>query len=180
MKVLKVVERIVFLVAVILGAVALTFSLMLDEGAEEPFIGIATVSAAYVALGAGFVLLFLLVGALLRNNKNNVAAKIGEGFTLMAILVLFGTAAPVMLAGEDAGLTIMLAFVAGIIYAIDAIVRFIIFIVRIVKPEAAAEDPDVDERIQNILKWKKLCDDGIISKEEFEEKRLKILGLNEE
>lgn len=67
---------------------------------------------------------------------------------------------------------------AAIIYAVDAIIRFIIFIVKIVRPETAENNPDVDERIQNVLKWKKLADDGIISKEEFEEKRVKILGLD--
>ena len=176
MKVLKIVERIVFLVAVVVSAAALTLSLLMDEKAEVPAVGIVTASATM--LGAGLTLLVLLIGAFLRENKGPVASKIGEGFVLAAILAMFGSAAPVLFFNEAAGLTVVLAFVGAIIYAVDAIVRFIIFIVKIVRPETAENNPDVDERIQNVLKWKQLADDGIISKEEFEEKRVKILGLD--
>ena len=182
MKVLKIVERIVFLVAIIVATAALSLSLMMDEMAEEPFTGIAsaTQQSGYFLLGAGLILVFLLVGAFLRENKGPVASKVGEGFVLAAILSMFAAAAPVLFFSENAGLTIILAFVGAILYAVDAIVRFIIFIVRIVKPRASENNPDDDERIQNILKWKKLADDGIITKEEFEDKRIKILGLDQE
>lgn len=176
MKVLKIVERIVFLVAMVVAAAALTLSLLMDEQAEVPAIGIATATATL--LGAGLLLVFLLVGAFLRENKGPVASKIGEGFVLAAILIMFACATPVLFFNDAPGLTVVLAFVASIIYAVDGIVRFIIFIVKIVRPETAENNPDVDERIQNVLKWKKLADDGIISKEEFEEKRVKILGLD--
>jgi len=178
MKVLKIVERIAFLVAVIVAAAALSLSLMMDESAEVPAVGIVSSSLVMLPLGAGILLVVLLVGAFLRENKGPVASKVGEGFVLAAVLMMFGVAAPVLFFTETAGLTIVLAFVAAILYAVDAIIRFIIFIVKIVRPELAENNPDVDERIQNVLKWKQLADDGIISKEEFEEKRVKILGLD--
>lgn len=182
MKVLKIVERIVFLVAVVVAAAALSLSVLMDESAEQPLVGIATsvLGNGAFLFGTGLLLIFLLVGAFLRENKGPVASKVGEGFVLAAILSMFGAAAPVLFFNEYAGLTVILAFVAAILYAVDGIVRFIIFIVKIVKPQAGQENPDDDARIQNVLKWKKLADDGIITKEEFEEKRVKLLGLDKE
>ena len=178
MKVLRIVERIVFLVAVVLGVAALGFSLMLDEQAAEPAVGMASSVLPIFVLGSGSLLVLLLVGAFLRYSKNDAAWRVGEGLLIVSFVTLLGVALATLAVSDMPGLTVILALVAGIIYAADAIVRFIIFIVRIVRPECASQNPDTDERIQNVLKWKKLADDGIITKEEYEEKRVKILGLD--
>lgn len=177
MKVLRLVEKIVFIVAVVVGAMSVALSLMMDEGAGA--VGMLSLGALFFST-ASAVLVFLFVGALLRFVPNQVARRIGEGFTLVAFVSAFGIALHGIINVGGVGMTVYLGLVAVVLYAVSSIIRFIAYIVSIVKPQASKDNPDEDERIQKILKWKKLADDGIITKEEYEQKRVAILGLNEE
>lgn len=177
MKVLRLVEKIVFIVAVVVGAMSIALSLMMDEGAGA--VGMMTLGALFFST-ASAVLVFLFVGALLRFVPNQVARRIGEGFTLVAFVSAFAIALHGLVNVGGAGMTVYLGLVAVVLYAVSSIIRFIAYIVSVVKPQASKDNPDEDERIQKILKWKKLADDGIITKEEYEQKRVAILGLNEE
>ena len=177
MKVLKLIERILFIVAVALASFAITLSMFLDElntGGAAP--GIATALQGLV--GAGIVLFLLLLGAFLRYNKGPVASKLGDAFALASILLIFGSCFAYF-AADAGGTTLLFGFVAGIVYAASAIVRLIIYVVKVAKPEMASDslDPDNDRKVQLIIKWKALLDKGVITQEEFDAKRLEILGI---
>lgn len=197
MKVLKIIEKVFFTLAVVLGAVALAFSLMLDEGViveDAPMAnGLLTVQAAYFGLG-GLTIILLLVGGLLRYSNNDVARRVGEGFVIAVMAVLLGCGLHALVntheAGDfmvlnrfegTAGLTLILGLVAAIVYAQSAILRGIIAIVKASKPQREyGKNADEEEQIRQVLRWKELQNKGIITAEEFEEKRQVIFGLKKE
>ena len=186
MKILKVIEKVLFLVAITVGAAALSLSLLVDEGAKQPVVGLATTIVSFFIFGVGFVLLLIVTGGLLKFAKNDTASRVGEGFALAGILSVFAVSLYLIVkaAGEATNakdvvisLSAIIGLVGGIFYALYAAVKGVIKIVEMVKPEINKNDPDCDPKIQAVLKWKDLLDKGIITKEEFEIKRVEILEL---
>ena len=181
MKVLKIVERIFFVLAVIVAIAACCMSRALDEFSAKAAPGALTAVSGYYLLGAGIGIALLAVGALIRYNPNRIASLVGDGLVLSFFAILFGSCLAYLMSGGYYGITILLGLVAAILYAIYAIVRLIIFIVSIVKPAGTTDnDPDNDKRIILITKWKNLLDKGIITKDEFAVKRNEILDITEE
>ena len=181
MKVLKIIERVLFVLAIVVGGAAIGLSYMFDEGAAQPVQGMATAFTAAFPIGFGLALVILLVGALLVYAPNKVASFIGEGF-VAAIMVLMFSFAIVFLGKEPVGFSALLALVAPLLYALAELLRFVAYIVKLVVPSYAAEsnNPDNDIRIQNVIKWKNLMEQGIITEEEYSEKRAEILKLRKE
>ena len=50
----------------------------------------------------------------------------------------------------------------------------------IVCKEPECDTPDEDRRIKQLKQWKEVLDNGFITKEEYEEKRITILGIHKE
>lgn len=181
MKILKNVERGLFLFAVVVVAAALSLSLLLDEGAKTPIPGVATSILAFFTLGAGFVLLLLLVGAVLKFCKGETPSRVGESLVLTAVVVVFVIALVLLvesIKSDATPLSAIIGLVGGIAYICYVLVKAVIVIIGLVKPEAAVDSPSTDSKIQAVLQWKELMDQNIISKEEFEKKRVSILGLD--
>lgn len=182
MKVLKIIEKVVFSVAVVLGAIAIAFSFFLDEGAAEPMVGALTIGTPYYTfLGGAGALIVLISGGLLRFSDKDVARRCGEAFVVATFGIMLGLGLYGLSLEDGVGITVLLSLVASFIYVVDAILRGIILIVKAVKPTAEeGKKADEEEQIRQVLRWKELQNKGIITAEEFEEKRQAIFGLKKE
>ncbi|MGM9873374.1 MAG: SHOCT domain-containing protein [Bacilli bacterium] len=176
MKVFKIIEKIFVWIATFLAILSIALSKFVDETAG--YSGIFTAYQSFFLLGSGVGIMLLLVGVLLRDLKNEVASKVGQGLTVTTFACLLGGALSVMNQGS---LSAMLALAAGILFFATYLLYGIIACVYFKKYKSSgSDDPDNDRDIQNILKWKKLVAEGIISEEEFEEKRRAILKIKEQ
>lgn len=175
MKVLKRIERIVFIVAVAVAVAAFALSFVIDKNpAESMAVGMNTP----FVIGFGFAVIFLLVGAMLRYNKNETLARIADAF-LITIFVSIFSCCIFLILNNSTATTPLLGLVSAILYAVSSLLRFIIYLYGVIKPVQGEDfDPDNDKKIQLIIKWKGLLDKGVITKEEFEAKRVEILNLD--
>ena len=178
MKALKFTEKVLFIIATAVLAVALAFGGLLDASyiasgypslalAIQPYCG-------QMGLVAGVGI--LLAAAFVRYNKHVTVARIADGVVIAYFALAFVLGLTV-----TGGLTLILGLVASIVYVVSALIRLITAIVERVKPVPHGEDydPDNDEKIKNIVKWKGLLDKGIITKDEFAAKRAAILSIEE-
>lgn len=173
MKILKLIEKVTFVTSTIVTVVALTLLSMLDTT-----LPVSGVILPYFVFGTGFAVLILLVGTFLRFVKHRPTALVGDALTVGVNAVVFSVAlAAIISINTVADVSIIVALVGTIIYIASCLVRFIIFIVNKVNNVEGSDDPEKDPAIQNVLKWKALKEEGIISQEEFEAKRVKLLHL---
>lgn len=118
----------------------------------------------------GSVVIFAVVGAFLTSAPSDIARRIGHGLLIpsfavgltVALLYLDGTAAIVML-------------VAAILLALYYLWALVIRILQ--KNGSQVDSPYEDIRIVRVKEWKQIMEEGIISPEEYEEKRCQLLGL---
>ena len=175
MKVLKIIEKILFSIAVTIACVAITFSLAIDESSGYP--GIVTASSTLLGFSAVTLLILLLVGALLRFSKNCTASRIGDAFTIATFAIFLGLAIQTISYGA---VSLSLAASASFVFVASLILRFVAFVVASTKKtDDENTNPDKDPKIQLVLKWKSLLEEKVISQEEYEAKRKEILGLKE-
>lgn len=173
MKVLKLIEKVTFVVATTLTVFALTLVSMLDEGMP-----VAGIILPYFVSGVGLAVVILLVGSVLHFTKHRPTALVGDALTVAVHAVIFGvTLAALIAKNSNADVSVILAFSGVIVYMVSNLVRFIIYIVNKVNNVDGQDDPEKDPAIQNVLKWKNLKEEGIITQEEYEAKRIKILHL---
>ena len=173
MKVLKVIEKVCFIVAVSVAVFAVALGGLLDgEVAGLPEV----MNALFGALGLGVVLAFILIGAFLYFVKEHIARKVGTGLLLAAFVLIFACALDALM-NESEALSPIFGLVAGVLMMVAFLLRFIRWIVRTTKSESGeeGEDPMADPKVRLILKWKSLLDQGVITKEEYELKRKEIV-----
>ncbi len=129
----------------------------------------------FTALITAFgIYLFAILGAFLLTAKSDIAHKIGHSFLIFSFL--FGLTLFVSALGSDnMPLALIIMLIAIIMLVLYYICNLVIVIVNKNIPDA--ENPSDDVRIANIRAWKKVMEEGIISEEEYEEKRCKILGI---
>ena len=131
MKILRIVEKVLFIVAVAVGVASIALSQLFDEGAGIQ--GMFTAATSYYIIGAGVSLALLGIGALLYYVKNEVASRIGTGLLIGSFSVLFG-AGLYMISMKTQSITAVLAMVAGIIFMASLLFRLIRWIVGVAKP----------------------------------------------
>ena len=176
---LKIIENILMYLALVLVLVAFGFSAMLDEA--ENIAGALTAFTLISVMPSTVLLINVVVGILLEKSKNDLARRVGLGLALSTFVVMLGVSIP-LLGNEDGfGYSVLIVLIAAICYLLAVLVRGIMAIVRLAKPlNEDTNDPYNDKNIQELIKWKKFCDDGIITKDEFEAKRARILGVEAE
>ena len=103
--------------------------------------------------------------------KNDAVKKIGHGFAIASYTIGLAYALPNL---EDSvgALFTLFAFVALVAYYLCLLV---IVIMNRGIPDSI--DPREDVRIIRVKEWKQILDEGIITEEEYEEKRSQILGI---
>ena len=110
------------------------------------------------------------IGFFLFSSENKIANRIGMGLTTAAMLIQLFFA----LTKLENSTAAIIGSCSVVLYAIYFIVVFVGYLAM---GDKADNDPEKDPRIRKILGWRKLQKEGIISEEEFEEKRIAILGL---
>lgn len=177
MKSLKLLEKILFGIAVSLIIVGFLLSALIDEA--EGISGLFALSVGLMPFSVVLFLAIFLVGAFLFYSNNKIARLIGGPTVAAYFIILFGTS----INGMEYSITLFLAFIATIIFVfamvLFAVHCFILFIKKDTK-KLAKHDPDNDETIQVLIKWKDLLENEVITQEEFDVKRKAILELNEE
>ncbi len=125
---------------------------------------------AFMAVVIG-LLTSATVGVFMTACKNDAVKKIGHGFAIAAYTIGLAYALPNL---EDSvgALFTLFAFVALVAYYLCLLV---IVIMNRGIPDSI--DPREDVRIIRVKEWKQILDEGIITEEEYEEKRSQILGI---
>lgn len=183
MKALKIIEKVLFILAVVFTAIGLV--LVLTFEGNNVNVTIACVEKLF-PFGFGGATTFLLLGAMLKYNENKLASTVGKALVLITECVLFGIAlyvtsndtAQASSESSSNGVATLL-FIGSIIYFVSLGASLIIYVCLRVKPQKS-NNPEDDPVISQVIMWKNLEERGIITKEEFEKKRVEILGLNNE
>lgn len=135
-----------------------------------------TASTAGIALATSTVGL-LVVGLTLSFTKNDISKKIGLGFMLSGIGLNAVTAVnTLVVSGENTPYFIYVSLVGIILFAAS----FVFLAFAYVDKKSTSDDPDQDPAIQKLIKWKKLLEEGVITQDEFTEKRNLLLGIKKD
>ena len=169
MKILKIFSKL----ALVASAILIVISLIVAATSEYPLD-----SAFYLLFNTNMLLMIGLgIGVFLMFTRNDIAKKVGYGLTAVAMLfsLINGTVIAKELDHALSSAAPFLAIIAAIVYVVHYVLEFIVFILD---KKHETFNPKDDARIKCIKEWKALMDEGIITPEEFQEKRNQILGLD--
>lgn len=159
MKIFNIIKKIILVLSFVLFSVCFIYAGISLDSRDT------AISTALLTL-----LVPAFVGFFLFDCENTIARRIGMALTTVGMLVeLFFSMA--LIEESTAAIIGLCSVVIYVIYFI------VLFVGRLAMGEISDNDPSKDPRIEKILGWKKLKEEGIISEEEFEEKRVAILGL---
>lgn len=136
-------------------------------------IDVTSANTAFLALitAYGSIVVFAVVGAFLITSASDISRRIGHGLVISSYAV--GLTAAISLIEDSSAAIVML--IAAIMLALYYLCVLLMVIMQ--KDYPLSDDPAADPRIVHLKEWKKLMEDGIISAEEYEGKRCKILGI---
>lgn len=166
MKGLKISSKVLLIVSVALVGLSLFIAAMTDNDLDNQLYVLFQVYLT-VLLGLG-------VGVFLMFTKNDVAKKIGAGFVAVAMLFSFINSALVLKLGSDFDGKTAVSAIFIVIAVVLYIAHYVLVLITNLMNKANNSGGDV--RVKHIKEWKALMDDGIITSEEFEEKKKQILG----
>lgn len=169
MKVLKILEKIFLVIATVFAIMYFATFGAYNYGDSSYFSIVSLFSFPTI-----LVLFMIVLGMLLLDNKSDIASRVGMALLLTGFVSLFAAT----IVSSSVFESVVIGAIAWSSYFISLLIRGIEKIVLLVKPRAIDSDnPDNDETIQNIIKWKNLNQQGIITDEEFEIKRNQILKI---
>lgn len=176
-KTFSLVSKILLILAVILLAASFIIPGISGSTADRTYL--------QVLLANSSILIFAITGAVLIYSNNGTAKRIGHGITVGSF-VLGLSLAVTNLNGQQVidGLLYNVKSTSGIIMIVASALLLFSYLFRliilIINKNGADEtgSPAEDIRVIRIREWKQILDEGIITEEEFEEKRVSILGLN--
>ncbi|MCH5154447.1 MAG: SHOCT domain-containing protein [Clostridiales bacterium] len=169
MKKFRLVSNIMTIVAISLFMLSIVLSAISASLMDAALLALIEVNLVLIACaGIGVFLMFA---------KNETARKLGNGMTVVGFLTGLVCALGIVAAtGEEDDISIG---------AIVLIVSFVVFVLHyafllvdyLLNRNSANLDPNDDIRIVRVREWKALLEEGIISEEEYEEKRIQLLGI---
>ena len=169
MKKFKLVSNIMTIVAISLFMLSIVLSAISTSLMDAALLALIEVNLVLIACaGIGVFLMFA---------KNETARKLGNGMTVVGFLTgLVCARGIVATTGEEDDISIG---------AIVLIVSFVVLVLHyafllvdyLLNRNSANLDPNDDIRIVRVREWKALLEEGIISEEEYEEKRIQLLGI---
>ena len=132
------------------------------------------------------VVIAAVVGAILSYSNNDIAKRVGHGFIVAAFVLGLATALVTLKTttttvgtttkkGSETSIASVIMIVASIVLALSYVFNLLIYILG--KNSNDTLNPSEDVRIVRIKEWKQLMEEGIITQEEYEEKRIQILGI---
>lgn len=171
MRKFKITSNIMLIVAISLFMLSVIIPSLSESSLDSQYLVLVQLNSLLFA-GAG-------IGVFLKFTRNDVARKIGDGLTVVGFVVGASCALPMLLVDTDdpsIGAIIMLVSVVLLLlhYA------FLLVNYLLNKGNAGIANPNEDVRVIRIREWKQLKEEGIITEEEFEEKRLAILGIKKQ
>lgn len=125
------------------------------------------------AVASSTVAAFGFVGFFLFTCKNDIARKVGYGLTTGAMIILLVCILPLI--GQSSSPIVVVGLISFVFFGIYLLLKLIEQFMN--KDFGPMNSQETYSRIQVILEWKKLLDDGIITKEEFEQKRIETLKI---
>ena len=169
MKATKILGKVFQIIAAVLFVASFVIACVLsrDSTTDAAYVVLVTASAWIVAGATAGVFLILA--------QNDTAKKIGHGLTLSAYAVGLAYALLTVTAEGDTSIGAVLMIAAAAMLVAFYICKLIGVIMN--KGLSGELNPNDDIRIIRIKEWKRIMEEGIISEEEFEEKRLAILGI---
>lgn len=162
-KAFKIVSTVMLIIAMVAFGVSIVLPGMIGDKSELAFFSLIMVNAGIVV--------FVMVGAFLTMSKNNTANKVGHGLLIAGFIIGFADA----LMSIEEGCSCIVMVVAVGFLALHYIFELVVSILN--KGSKTITNPDEDARIIQIKAWKQLMEEGIISAEEYEEKRIAILDI---
>lgn len=175
-KVFKILSKTLLVIAVALFAASFIIPGLSDNQSDQTYLLLIVANAC--------ILVFAVTGAILIESGNDTVRRIGHGLTVSSFLLGLTFAIPNLSSQVTIDSTIynvkstaaIIMIVANAILVLSYLFRLIILILN-KNGVAEADSPSEDSRVLRIREWKQILDEGIITEEEFEEKRCKILGL---
>ena len=178
MKKFKIVSNVMLVVAMAVFVLGIVLSALDTTVKEELFLESVWSNAIILACSG--------IGVFLMFSKNDTAKKSGNGLTVAAFVTGTICALATITAiskinaeapeGEHVGMSI--GAICMIVAAVLLVLHYAFLLVNyMLNRNLVKNDPDEDVRIIQIKKWKQLKEEGIITEEDFEEKRVQILGI---
>lgn len=180
MKKFKIASAVALIVAIIAYALGILLTAVIIEKESTAF---------FVLVQANlFVFTFAIIGSFLIFAKNDAVRKLGNGLTVGGMFIGAAISLWYLLTLEDAlkdatdevlkDSNTPIGAIIIIVAAVILLVHYaLIFIDYLLNKNAEGADPNNDKRIAHIKEWKQLKDEGFITEEEYEEKRVIILGI---
>ena len=174
MNTIRLLERIFLILTVSLIAVGSIIAVT-----EASATSLLTLLLAYVGTFSVFgIFAIMLVSLVLHHHKNKTVRYVAD-VLFLACMIPFLATTVYGLAYVGDTLSIIL-LVSCITYIAASVTKLIGYVVLRAKPDMDSElDPDNDEKVIYILKWKRLLDKGVITPDEFQAKRQAILDFGE-
>ena len=174
MKKFKLVSTVALIVAITIYALGILLT-ALDTTAEG--YAVLTLIEANAVLFAGAV-----VGAFLMFSKSDAARKLGNGLTVVGLFTGaccgFGIITALTEAAGKEEPELPIGAILMIVAAVVLVLHYAFILVDYLLNRNASEMvPSEDKRIALIKEWKQLKEEGFITEEEFEDKRVQILGI---
>lgn len=159
MKAYTIIKNAVLILAVAMLCLAGILGITSNKTAGS---GIAVIAIAVIPTA--------ILGLFLAYTKNDISKKVGYAFLTTAFVLAFVQTLPY----EASEISVVFMLIGAGLYAVYYIIIGVALLATRGRP---AVDPGADPKITLLKKWKELLDEGMITKEEFEEKRIAILGL---
>ena len=166
MRKFKIVSTVMLIVAVALYALSIFIPAVSEATLDATWLGLIEVNAIIMAAA--------VVGAFLKGTSSDSARKVGNGLLVVGFLVGLTCAVSLLaVEADEPSLGAIFMLVATVVL----VLHYAFLLVAKLLGKNASDDPNEDVRIVRIKEWKQLKEEGLITEEEFEEKRIAILGL---
>lgn len=186
-KILTIISKVVLALAVIAFALSMIIPGITKDALDASYMVLVFANVSMIICAT--------VGAILTSANSDTARRVGHGMIIAAfvaglsIALMFvdkaadGTTLSPFAAGADAeektvsSTSAILMIVASALLAVYYVLQFVVLILNKASKEAGS--PYEDSKIIRVKEWKQLLDEGIITKEEYEEKRVAILSIKQ-
>ncbi len=165
MKLFKILRSTFLVLAMILFLASLVVCGVNVEGDALFF---ATISA-YVGLYA-----LATVGVFLMTSANDTAKRVGHALAISSFTI--GLAISLMFV-TSYSVAAVIMLISVVLMALQYLCMFVLAVMKKHSPDAT-ENPNEDIRVIRVREWKHIMEEGIISAEEYEQKRTQILGIS--
>lgn len=127
------------------------------------------------SLGLILIVATLIIGAILNYSDKKMVARVGKGLAAVGYIVPLLLSLMIIISSKEnyVSLGFILLIVGIVLLIISYVFDIIIFVV-----DKEENDTTVDARIEKVRYYKTVLDEGIISEEEYQQKKNEILQLS--